>query len=113
LGPRNHVELSKGERTALEESQGRNAIVALQNRGLEARLQDLRGRLKEYKIGRVRRRKLSSEHGPVYTADDVTWFTSQRTGMYTVLRGVMYDLTGMVSFLFLLFYVKEGWGATI
>lgn len=50
--------------------------------------------MKRYRVGRIRRREFPGSHEALYTVEELSWFWSERTGMYTAVNGTVYDLTG-------------------
>jgi len=61
-------------------------------------LLEVKARLSDYRIGRVRRPfDLHPGSGPAYVAKDVNWFVSEVTGRFTSVDDVIYDLSGISS----------------
>ena len=73
-----------------------NDVSSLWKRGLGAHLPSLREALESVRCGRVNRREFTGKDGPLYTKEELSWFITERMGMYTAINGVVYDLTGNI-----------------
>lgn len=70
------------------------SLHALESNGLGEYSWAVQKALKRYRCGRIKAREFPVKEGPLYTLDELSWFCSERTGMYTAINGTVYELTG-------------------
>ena len=62
--------------------------------GLEEHISSIKKTLEPFRCGKLKRKEFMLRGGPLYTRDELSWFVSADTGMYTAVNGTVYDLTG-------------------
>lgn len=69
----------------------------LRSHGLEEHISSIRKTLERFRCGMLKRKEFTFRSGPLYTQDELSWFVSADTGMYTAVNGTVYDLTGKLQ----------------
>jgi hypothetical protein len=76
-----------------------NIMKAIRDSDLEEKLDDIKEAFEPFRCGRLRRRQIAMEEKAYYTREEVSWFVSENTGMYSLVNDTMYDLTGKSPYL--------------
>ncbi|SPO01501.1 uncharacterized protein DNG_04174 [Cephalotrichum gorgonifer] len=90
-------EIGSRLRRAVAHAAPGNIMTALRKYGLENHFPLIKRALARFRCGRLRRQDFPLKEKPCYTRDEVSWFMSEETGMYTVINDTVYDLTDFVD----------------